>query len=339
MPDLLSPLSLHGLTLRNRIVMPPMWSGQATPDGLVTGAIVEYHRRRAAAGCGMVIVEHAFVHLRGRHTATQIGVHADATVDNLGRLALAIKREGAVACLQLSHAGSRSSSRVTGSRPIAPSAIRHPYEPEGDVPEAMAGAMFAEVICAFGDAAARARAAGFQAIEIHAAHGFLLGQFLSPLTNRRTDDYGGPVENRGRLHLAVLAEVLARVGADYPVFVRLGAHDETAGGLELEDACRAAAWLAGAGAALIDVSGGLQGSRGAGKGAAYFMPYAQAIKAAVKVPVMVAGGIGEPNLANRTVREGWADLVGIGRAMLNDPDWAAKAITHLSMTRVPPAEL
>ena len=265
MPDLLTPLSLHGLTLRNRIVMPPMWSGLATADGLVTSGIIDYHRRRAAAGCGLIIVEHAFVHPRGRHSATQIGVHADATIDGLGRLAQAIRREGAVACLQISHAGSRTSSRVTGSRPLAPSAVRHPYEPEGDVPEAMAGHALADVIQAFGDAAARARAAGFQAVEIHAAHGFLLGQFLSPLTNRREDEYGGPVENRYRLHLAVLAEVIARVAAGCPVFVRLGAHDETPGGLELDDACRAATALAAAGAALIDVSGGLQGSRGVGK--------------------------------------------------------------------------
>jgi len=333
MPDLLSPLPLHGLTLRNRIVMPPMWSGQATPEGHVTASIVEYHRRRAGAGCGLVIVEHAFVHGRGRHSATQIGVHNDTTIEGLSRLAHAIRNEGAAACLQLAHAGSRSSSRVLGSRPLAPSALRHPYEPEGDVPEAMSGHTFAEVIRAFGDAAERARAAGFQAVEVHAAHGFLLGQFLSPLTNRRTDEYGGLLENRCRLHLAVLAEVLSRVDADCPVFVRLGVHDETPGGLELEDACQAARWLTAEGAALIDVSGGHQGSRGVGKGAAYFVPYAKALKAVITEPVMVAGGIVEADLADRIVREGWADLVGVGRAMLNDPDWAAKAIAHLSMTR------
>ncbi len=313
--------------------MPPMWSGQATPDGRVTPSIVDYHRRRAAAGCGLIIVEHAFVHPRGRHSGTQIGAHDDFTVAGLSRLAQAIKGAGAVACLQLAHAGSRSRFGVTGSRPIAPSAVRHPYEPEGDVPEAMTAEMFGEVARAFGDAAQRARSAGFQAVEVHAAHGFLLGQFLSPLTNRRTDEYGGRVENRYRFHLEVLAEVRARV--DCPVFVRLGAHDETPGGVEIDDACLAAKALAGAGAALIDVSGGLQGSRGAGKGAAYFVPYAQAIKAAVDVPVMVTGGIGEPNLADRAVRDGWADLVGVGRAMLNDPDWAAKAIAHLSRSRVP----
>jgi len=177
--------------------------------------------------------------------------------------------------------------------------------------------------------------AGFQAVEVHAAHGFLLSQFLSPLTNKREDEYGGPVENRCRLHLAVLSEVVSRVGADCPVFVRLGAHDETPGGLELGDSCQVAGWLAEAGAALIDVSGGLQGSRGAGKGAAYFVPYAQAIKAVVGVPVLVTGGFAEPDLADRAVREQWADLVGIGRAMLNDPDWARKAIAHLARVRRP----
>ncbi len=335
MPDLLSPLSLHGLTLRNRIVMPPMWSGQATPDGLVTPAIVEYHRRRAAAGCGLVIVEHAFVHPRGRHSSTQIGVHADATVDGLRRLAAAIKNEGAVACLQISHAGSRGSSRVIGARPLAPSAVRHPNEPDGDVPEAVGQAMLPEIVVAFGDAATRAQAAGFQAVEVHAAHGFLLSQFLSPLTNRRDDDYGGPVGNRSRLHLEVLGEVRRRVAREIAVFVRLGAHDEMRGGLEIDDACWTASRLAETGADLIDVSGGLQGSRGAGKGPAYFVPYAQAIKAVVPVPVMVTGGLGEPDLANRAVREGWADLIGVGRAMLNDPEWAGKAIAHLSMVRRP----
>ena len=335
MSDLLSPLSVHGLTLRNRIVMPPMWSGQATPDGLVTPAIIEYHRRRAGAGCGLIIVEHTFVHARGRHSSTQIGVHTDATIDGLSKLATAIRREGAVACLQLSHAGSRTLSGVIGMRPIGPSALRHPYEPDGDIPEAVTREMVPEILQAFGDAAVRARAAGFQAVEVHAAHGFLLGQFLSPLTNRRGDEYGGAVENRSRLHLAVLDEVRARVVPEVAVFVRLGAHDETPGGLEIDDACWTAARLAEAGASLIDVSGGLQGSRGAGKGPAYFVPYAQAIKAVVHVPVMVTGGLGEPDLADRAVREGWADLVGVGRAMLNDPDWAAKAIAHLSMVRRP----
>jgi NADPH2 dehydrogenase len=330
MADLLTPLVFSGIRLRNRIVMPPMWSGQATPQGEVTDAIVEYHRRRAAAGCGLIIVEHAFVHPGGRHTPTQIGVHRDEMVSGLSRLAAAVRGEGAAVAMQLAHAGSRASSKVIGCSPVAPSAVRHPYEPEGDVPEELTAARMREIAAAFAAAAERARRAGFDAVEIHAAHGFLLSEFLSPLTNRRTDRYGGSVENRVRFHLEVLAEVRGRVGPDFPVFVRLGAHDETPGGLELEDACTAARLLAENGAALIDVSGGLQGSRGAGKPPGYFVPYAAAIKARVAVPVMVTGGIREPALADRIVREGSADLVGIGRAMLEDPDWARKAIEALA---------
>jgi 2,4-dienoyl-CoA reductase-like NADH-dependent reductase (Old Yellow Enzyme family) len=316
--------------LRNRIVMPPMWSGQATSEGAVTDTIVEYHRRRAAAGCGLVIIEHAFVHPGGRHTPTQIGVHCDDMVDGLSRLALAVRAEGAAVALQLAHAGSRASSKFLGCKPVAPSPVCHPYEPDGEIPEALTISQMQEIVAAFGAGALRAREAGFDAVEIHAAHGFLLSQFLSPLTNRRADEYGGGVENRMRIHLEVLGAVRERLGNGFPVFVRLGAHDETPGGLELPDACAAAVRLAECGADLIDVSGGLQGSRGLGKAPGYFVPYASAIKARVRIPVIVTGGIREAAFADRIVREEHADLVGVGRAMLEDPDWARKAIEALS---------
>ncbi len=331
MANLLSPLSFSCLTLRNRIVMPPMWSGQAMPDGRVTDKIVEYHRLRAAAGCGLVIVEHSFVHPGGRHTPTQIGVYCDEMIDGLSRLAAAIRAEGAAAALQISHAGSRVALGVLGQiKPVAPSALRHPYEPAGEIPEALTISRMKEIVTAFGAAAARAQKAGFGAVEIHAAHGFLLSEFLSPLTNRREDRYGGDIANRSRLHMEVLREVRRRVGPGFPVFVRLGAHDETSGGLELDDACATAARLAEGSADLIDVSGGLQGSRGIGKEPGYFVPYASAIKAVVKVPVLVTGGIREPAHADRIIREGHADMVGVGRGMLDDPDWARKAISALT---------
>jgi NADPH2 dehydrogenase len=328
-PGLLSPISFAGLTLRNRIVMPPMWSGQATPDGSVTDAIVEYHRCRAAAGCGLVIVEHSFVHPRGRASATQLGVHTDAMIPGLGRLAAAIKAEGAVACLQISHAGPRTSTDVAGARPLGPSATSHVHNAGGELPEAATLPQIEEVVAAFGTAAVRARTAGFDAVELHAAHGFLLSQFLSPLANVRDDAYGGSEENRQRLHLEVLAEVRTCLGPDFPVFVRLGATDETPGGLDIAGGCATAAEMVRGGVDLVDVSGGLQGSRGAGTGSGYFVPYAEAIKKCVRVPVIVTGGISDALMADGLVREGRADLVGIGRAMLNDPDWARKAIATL----------
>ncbi len=330
MASLLTPLSFAGLRLRNRIVMPPMWSGQATPEGFVTDVIIDYHRRRAAGGCALVIVEHTFVHPSGRHTPTQLSICSDDHVEGLARLAAAVRDEGAAVALQITHAGSRGRSAILGHKPVAPSAVRHPNEPNGDLPDELGAGQIGDIVRAFGDAAVRARAAGFDAVEIHAAHGFLLSEFLSPLTNRRTDEYGGGLDNRSRLHLEVLSGIRHRLGPAMAVFVRLGADDEMSGGLEVSESSRVAQWLEGRGADMIDVSGGLQGSRGGGSETGYFVPYAAAIKAGVHVPVMVTGGIREAALADCIVRQGQADLVGVGRAMLEDPEWAAKAAASLS---------
>jgi NADPH2 dehydrogenase len=329
MPSLFSPLSFAGLTLRNRVAMPPMWSGKATAEGFVTPAIVEYHRVRAAAGTALIIVEHSFVHPQGRHSSTQIGAHDDACIEGLAALAAAIRAEGAVGCLQISHAGARASSRVTGLPIVAPSPVVTAREAKPDAPAELALPQIGAVVEAFASAAARARSAGFQAVEIHAAHGFLLSQFLSPLTNRRTDAYGGDHERRSRLHAEVLAAVRGKAGDDFPVFVRLGMHDERPGGLTLAPACVTASQLVSAGAALIDVSGGLSGSDDPGRGPGYFVGYAEALKAVVDVPVLVAGGIGDPRMADLIVRSRRADIVGVGRAMLDDPEWTKAARTAL----------
>ncbi len=310
--------------------MPPMWSAKATPEGCVTEDIIEYHRERAAAGCGLIIVEHSFVQPDGRHTPTQIGSHSDDMIPGLSRLARAVKEEGAAVALQISHAGSRGSSARVGFKPVGPSAVVHPYEPGGEIPMALTIPQIREIQQSFGQAASRAVKAGFDAVEIHAAHGFLLSEFLSPLTNRRGDEYGASPEGRSRMHVEILEAVREQVGKGFPVFIRLGAHDETDGGLELADACRTAALLVERGVDLIDVSGGLQGSRGIGQHPGYFVPYAAAIKKAVTTPVIVTGGITDPVHADLIVREGHADLVGIGRAMLEDPEWARKAIEALS---------
>ena len=330
MPGLLSPLTFAGLTLRNRIVMPPLASGRALPDGRVTDRNVAYYREPAAAGCGMVVVEHAFADPRGRHGPGQLGSHEDAMVEGLARLAEAIREGGAVSCLQVAHSGSLATADVPGCRPVGPSAVPHPRG-NGEVPEALDGAGIAAVIEAFAAAAARTKRAGFDAVEVHAAHGFLLSQFLSPLTNRRTDGYGGDLSGRSRLHREVVARVRAEVGPGYPVFVRLGASDDLPGGTTLDEGCRVAAALVEAGADLIDASGGLQGARPAtAVGQGYFAHYSEALKRTVPVPVLATGGVTEPAFADQLVREGRADLIGIGRAMLADPRWAARALRELS---------
>ncbi len=327
MAGLLTPLDFAGLHLRNRIVMPPMASGRAQPDGRPTDATVAYHQLRAQSGCGLIIVEHAFVMPEGRFGEGQIGVHDDQCIDGLARVAQGIHAGGAVACLQLSHAGALASG---ATEPVGPSSVAHPRG-QGRVPRALDVAGLRDVVRAFADAAARAQTAGFDAVEVHAAHGFLLSQFLSPLTNRRTDEYGGDVLGRSRLHVEVLRAVRERLGPRTALFLRLGACDDLPDGLLLADACAVAPRLVDAGAQMLDVSGGLQGSRPSEReGQGYFRDFAAAIKAVVRVPVMTTGGIHDPDFANRLVRDGVADLVGIGRAMLSDPHWAARAITELT---------
>ena len=251
MPDLLSPLDVQGLTLRNRIVMPPMWSGQAGPDGFVTPNIVEYHRRRAAAGCGLIIVEHAFVHPRGRHTPTQIGVHNDATVDGLSRLASAIRREGAVACLQ--NLARRLADLVPRPRDAAAGAVGRAASVR-----------------------ARGRHAGGDRRGDDPGH-------RRGVRRRRGAGAGGRIPGRRGARGARVPAQPVPVAADQPAARRVwrprrepmpappggvaarscrawvptarcscasGAHDETPGGLELADSCQAAGWLAEAGAAL-----------------------------------------------------------------------------------------
>ncbi len=329
MGGLLSPLQVGGLQLRNRIVMPPMASGRAAPDGSPTEANVSYHRARATAGCGLVIVEHAFVSPEGRFSEGQLGVADDRGLDALAALAKGIRDGGAVACMQLSHAGSLVAPGDDGNRPVGPSAVPHPRG-KGAVPDVLDVDGISRVVQAFADAAGRARKAGFDAVEVHAAHGFLLSQFLSPLTNRRDDAYGGDAERRSRLIIEVLQAVRAALGKEMGLFLRFGACDDADGGLKVDEACGIVPRLVKAGAQMLDVSGGLQGSRPPNRvGQGYFVDLAKAVKACTTVPVMTGGGIDEPAFADRLVRDGKADLIGVGRAMLADPNWATRAISEL----------
>jgi 2,4-dienoyl-CoA reductase-like NADH-dependent reductase (Old Yellow Enzyme family) len=277
----------------------------------------------------LVIVEHAFVSPEGRFSEGQVGVADDRGIDALTGLATAIREGGAVACLQLSHAGSLAGGLEPGLQPVGPSPVAHPRG-KGIVPKALEAEDIAGVVEAFKSAAERARKAGFDAVEVHGAHGFLLSQFLSPWTNRREDGYGGDIEGRSRLHVEILAAVRAALAPSMGLFVRFGACDDMDGGLTLQEACAVAPRLVEAGAQMLDVSGGLQGSRPPNReGQGYFRELASAVKACLDVPVMTTGGIHEPAFADRLVREGVADLVGVGRGMLTDPQWAKRAIMAL----------
>jgi 2,4-dienoyl-CoA reductase-like NADH-dependent reductase (Old Yellow Enzyme family) len=218
-------------------------------------------------------VEHSYISPEGKYSPRQLGVYPDRLIPGLRRLAEAVKAHGTPVALQINHAGGLAQRAICGSQPVAPSAIKHPRGVE--TPRALTRREIDGIVEAFKEAARRAADAGF-AVEIHGAHGFLLSQFLSPLTNRRIDEFGGPLENRVALMSRIVEAVRGELGRDFPLLYRLGIEDMMPGGLTLEEGVRAAALIAEAGIDILDISGGLIGSRPPGlRGPGYFVPQAE----------------------------------------------------------------
>jgi len=328
MPNLFDPLTIGRLSLKNRIVMPPMANDLASIRGEVTEPLIAHYRRRAA-GVGLVIVEHSYVAKDGKLSSRQLGIYDDTLINGLADLAESIHAKGTPVCIQINHAGRRASSSVCGSHPVAPSAIA--ASDADEVPRALEKNEIPYLVRLFGDAARRARKAGFDAVEVHGAHGFLLNQFASPLTNRRADEYGGSFEKRIRFPLEVVEAVGKAVGSDLPLLYRLGADDGQEGGVTISECQAFSRRLVQAGVSIIDVSGGLIGSRPEGmSNQGYFLPLAEKIKQAVgEVPVIGVGGIRDPKFADEAIRQRRVDLVAVGRAMLTDPHWASNAAETL----------
>lgn len=323
--SLFSPIWINGLRLPNRIVMPPMATYMATEEGEITPQIIDHYRARASAG--LVIVEHSYVRKQGRMNRKQIGIHSPRMLEGLRALVQAVHNAGGRIAIQITHAGTAATEETAEEQPAGPSAVVHPVRGQ---PERLPRAFLEEELPAlaqdYARAALLAREAGFDAVEIHGAHGYLLNQFTSPLTNRRTDRYGGSLENRWRFPLEVVRAVRQAVGKDYPVLYRIGAHDYMPGGTTIEESLKAVPWLIEAGVDMLDVSGGLCGGYPDwAKEPGFFVPLARQIKQVSTVPVMGVGGIKDPKFADQLVREGQVDLVGVGRAMLRDPEWVSKA--------------
>jgi 2,4-dienoyl-CoA reductase-like NADH-dependent reductase (Old Yellow Enzyme family) len=324
MPGLLDPIAIQGLTLKNRIVMAPMATYHADEDGAVTDSHIGHYAARARAGVGLIITEHAFIDRGGRAAERQLGIHDDRLIAGLKRLTAAIQAGGAASCVQITHAGARTTQAAAGLQPIAPSAVEDPKS--GETPRALAAAEIPALAVAYARAARRAVEAGFDAVELHGAHGYLLGQFLSPLTNRRRDCYGGDLNSRLTFAREVIAAVRQTVGPGFPLFYRLGADDLTPGGLTPADGCEAARLIAAAGIDVIDVSGGYGGTgRDRFTEQGFFVPLAEAVRKAVGLPVIGVGNIHDPRYADRVIREGRIDLAAVGRALLADPLWARQA--------------
>jgi len=327
MPDLSSPLAVAGVTLRNRVIMPPMANNKADDHGYVTDTLVDHYTRHAAGGPGMVVVEHAYVTLTGRVDRHQLGIWTDDHIAGLSRIADAIHEGGAVAVIQITHAGARCPREATGATAVSPSGVTVPGDKEESRP------MELEEIEAipelFAAAARRARAAGFDGVEVHGAHGYLLDQFMSPYTNHRDDTYGGTLQRRLHLIRETLEAVRRELGHGILMY-RLGADDAPVPGITPADAAVIATHLEDWRVDLIDCSGGLCGSRPADRiEPGYFVEAGAVVKRAVTIPVAAVGGITDPAFADDLVRRGVLDAVCVGRAQLKDAEWARKALETL----------
>jgi len=329
MARLLEPLVNGKLPLANRLVMPPMAINKGNPDGSVSEAVLAYYDEKSRGGMGLVITEHMFVALEGRYRAGMLSACDDATLDGLARLAATVRANGPRVVMQINHAGGAASSEITGREVVAPSAVASPVSLGGETPRALAVDEVRELTGLYRAGARRAKAAGFDGIEIHSAHGYLLNQFYSPLTNRRTDEYGGELWGRIRVHLEVIAAVREEVGDSFPVLLRLGACDYQEGGSTVEDAVAACVAFERAGVDILDISGGMTSyvrPTEAHPEQGYFADVSAAVRRAVRVPVIVTGGVTDAAVAERLLAEGAADLVGVGRAIMKDSGWAARAL-------------
>lgn len=326
-----TPLEHNKLKLKNRLVMPPMATAKADDIGLVSTPLLQYYDEKTKGGyLGLVITEHTYISPQGKASANQLSAATDETIDGLTKLARTIQRNGAKAVLQINHAGSATTKEFTGVDVVGPSALRNPSRANAVVPRELTRADISNLVIQFAQTAKRAEAAGFDGVEIHSCHGYLLDQFLSPLTNKRTDIYGGNISDRIRIHLEVIEAIRLVVGDDFPLFLRLGVTDHMEGGLSAEDSVEAAQAFEKAGVDFLDISGGM--CRYATPGANVtecFSQRSKAIKEAVSIPVIVTGGVNEVMEAEALLQDNRADLVGVGRAVLKDSDWAKKAMDSL----------
>jgi len=332
-----APLHIKNLTLRNRLVLPPLTTNYGDENGLVTEAIRRFYQERARE-IGMVIVEATAVSANGRIVPGSLGLWQDAQTKGMAALAAVIKKEGAAAVVQLNHAGARCVPRKSGRYGLSPSGTAFRADVE---PVVMDQADIEQLTADFTSAALRAADAGFDGVEIHGAHFYLLSQFISPLTNQRTDAYGGDAGGRARVPLYVVQQVRRRLGSDYPVLFRLNAVENIAGGQTLEDALTIGGFLAQAGVDILDVSlivsGAfkikdgkrlLTGSSALPKDAAAGANVVQteAFKTHTGLPVIAVGKLGSPEVIQQALAAGRIDMIAVGRQMICDPSAAGKLL-------------
>jgi 2,4-dienoyl-CoA reductase-like NADH-dependent reductase (Old Yellow Enzyme family) len=321
----------------------------SSQDGFANEWHLVHLGSRAVGGAALVLTEAAAVEARGRISPADLGLWKDQHIDKLAQITAFIKRQGAIPGMQIAHAGRKASCRVPweggaaipaaegGWQTVAPSAV--PFRNTEPVPKELSVAEIHEIVDTFGVAARRALAAGFEVIEIHAAHGYLLHEFYSPLSNQRTDEYGGSFENRIRLTVEVAKTVRAILSDNNPLFVRISSTDWKENGWTLDDSVKLAEHLRSVGVDLIDCSSaGVVPNAKIAVGPAYQAPFAERIRKETNIPTGAVGLITDPDQADRIIRSGQADLVLLARQMLRDPYWPLHAAQVLKVPLEPPVQ-
>jgi 2,4-dienoyl-CoA reductase-like NADH-dependent reductase (Old Yellow Enzyme family) len=331
MPILFEPTTMNGMSLANRFVRSATWEGMAATDGTCTARITDTMVKLVEGGIGLIITGHSYVSREGQAGPWQLGIHEDATLRGLTQMTEAVHRCGGKIAIQLAHAGAQAAASLSGSEAMGPSVI---HENGKAICREMNKEDIDHVVRAFGDAAARAKRSGFDAIEIHAAHGYLLSQFLSPVFNSRKDEYGGALANRGRIVLEVLRSVRHAVGPDYSVLIKINSEDFLEGGFSVEDMLELSALLEKAGIDAIEMSGGTASEASQYKpvrfGAvskeneAYYRDAARRFKQTMQVPLILVGGIRSLEVAERLVAEGTADYIALCRPLICEPDLVSR---------------
>lgn len=327
-PHLGAPIRTGRLELSNRTVLAALSNNYGGPDGFASEQHIAYYRVRGAGGWGGVTTEGVATSRIGRGFPGQLDAWDDRFIPGLRQVAEAIKAGGARAVMQVMHCGRQTAAGIAGGTPVAPSPIMNPRY--GEVPRALTPAEIATEVDNFAQAVRRARDAGFDGAELHGAHGYLIGNFLSPISNRRTDGYGGDLAGRTRFLLEIIRRC-REVTGDFALWLRISADEYAGGGVTVEEACEIARLAESAGVDAIHASAGVVGfgyhpSPPAGTGYLSYIHLAAALKRAVQVPVIAVGRIMTPEQAEAVLASGQADLVALGRASIADPDWVQKAL-------------
>lgn len=326
-PRIFEPFTVKRMTIKNRIVMTPMGTNYGESSGELSLLHLNYYELRARGGTGLIIVENANVdYPLGSNGTSQIRIDHDKFMPRYYKLTEMIHQQGGCAAIQINHAGASAQSQRTGVQPVSASNI--PSKEGGEIPRPLEKEEIYEIVKKYGQAAKRAQQAGFDAVEIHCGHSYLLSQFLSPITNKREDEFGGSPENRARFAKLVIEEVRKQVGPFFPIFCRISADEMLEGGNTLEDCLEYLQYFEKE-VDVFDVSAALNGSLQYQIDSNHFPDgwrsyMAKAVKERYKKPVMTVGNIRDPKVANEILERGDADLIGIGRGLIADPDWVNK---------------